>query len=149
MIDAGPVGRLVDLWRERIGRVASWAPIVSALSAPMYADRPLTARERTLIESVLQTMAIEVEHAIEEGRQNARMHAASLEPVAPAVDVVRLPVTGYPLEAMERDALLQALTLSRWNQQEAAELLSLTPRIVNYKMQRHGIQRAREKEQAA
>ena len=53
--------------------------------------------------------------------------------------VVRLPRTGYPLRLIERDALVQALSLTGWVQAAAAPLLGITPRVMNYKVQQHRI----------
>src|SRR4029079_12379852 len=48
--------------------------------------------------------------------------------------VVRIPVTGIPLEDVERHALIEALKMSNWVQKDAAELLSISPRVMNYKI---------------
>jgi transcriptional regulator with GAF, ATPase, and Fis domain len=54
----------------------------------------------------------------------ARDHAA----------IVRIPPTGIPLEDVERFALIEALKMSNWVQKDAAELLSISPRVMNYKI---------------
>jgi transcriptional regulator with GAF, ATPase, and Fis domain len=48
--------------------------------------------------------------------------------------VVKIPPTGIALEESERQALIEALTLSNWVQKDAAELLSISPRVMNYKI---------------
>ena len=48
--------------------------------------------------------------------------------------VVKIPPTGIPLEDIERYALIEALTMSNWVQKDAAELLSISPRVMNYKI---------------
>ena len=48
--------------------------------------------------------------------------------------VVKIPPTGVPLEEIERQAVVEALTMSNWVQKDAAELLSITPRVMNYKI---------------
>ncbi len=48
--------------------------------------------------------------------------------------VVRIPPTGVPLEEIERCALVEALKISNWVQKDAADLLSISPRVINYKI---------------
>ncbi len=48
--------------------------------------------------------------------------------------VVKLPPTGIALEEIERQALVEALKMSNWVQKDAAELLSISPRVINYKI---------------
>ena len=48
--------------------------------------------------------------------------------------VVKIPPTGSPLEDIERNALVEALKMSNWVQKDAAELLSISPRVMNYKI---------------
>src|SRR5438477_419694 len=48
--------------------------------------------------------------------------------------VVKIPPTGIPLEEIERQALIEALKMSNWVQKDAAELLSISPRVMNYKI---------------
>ncbi|MFZ5516338.1 MAG: sigma-54 interaction domain-containing protein [Candidatus Zhuqueibacterota bacterium] len=43
------------------------------------------------------------------------------------------------LEELEREAILQALEISHWVQKEAAKLLGVSPRSLNYKVKFHGI----------
>src|SRR5918996_386806 len=53
---------------------------------------------------------------------------------------VKLPPTGIPLEDIERLALVEALKMSNWVQKDAAELLSISPRVMNYKIKVLGIE---------
>jgi DNA-binding NtrC family response regulator len=48
--------------------------------------------------------------------------------------VVKIPPTGIPLEEVERITLIEALKMSNWIQKDAAELLSISPRVMNYKI---------------
>jgi DNA-binding NtrC family response regulator len=48
--------------------------------------------------------------------------------------VVKIPPAGIPLEDVERHALVEALKMSNWVQKDAAELLSISPRVMNYKI---------------
>ena len=43
------------------------------------------------------------------------------------------------LEELEREAILQALEISRWIQKDAAKLLGISPRSLNYKVKYHNI----------
>src|SRR5881392_1969568 len=54
--------------------------------------------------------------------------------------VVKIPPTGIPLEDIERHALIEALKMSNWVQKDAAELLSISPRVMNYKIKTLGIE---------
>ena len=53
---------------------------------------------------------------------------------------MRIPPTGIPLEEVERCALIEALKMSNWVQKDAAELLSISPRVMNYKIKTLGIE---------
>src|SRR5688500_17337806 len=53
--------------------------------------------------------------------------------------VVKIPPTGIPLEEVERIALIEALRMSNWVQKDAAELLAISPRVMNYKIKTLGI----------
>ena len=52
---------------------------------------------------------------------------------------VRIPPTGIPLEEIERQAVVEALKMSNWVQKDAAELLAISPRVMNYKIKTLGI----------
>jgi two-component system response regulator AtoC len=54
--------------------------------------------------------------------------------------VVKIPPTGVPLEDIERHAIVEALKMSNWVQKDAAELLSISPRVMNYKIKTLGIE---------
>ncbi len=50
--------------------------------------------------------------------------------------------TGLPtlkLEKLEKDAIVKALEVSKWIQKDAAKLLSISPRSLNYKIKYHNI----------
>jgi two-component system, NtrC family, response regulator AtoC len=65
------------------------------------------------------------------------------QPSGDASPVVKIPPTGIPLEEIERQALIEALKMSNWVQKDAAELLSISPRVMNYKIKTLGIDYAR------
>ena len=58
--------------------------------------------------------------------------------------LVKIPPSGVPLEEIERSALMEALKMSNWVQKDAAELLGISPRVMNYKIKtlRHRVSRA-------
>lgn len=51
-----------------------------------------------------------------------------------AREVVSLPPQGCPLEEIEREAVYQALEAAHWVQKDAAKLLGISPRVMNYKI---------------
>jgi DNA-binding NtrC family response regulator len=53
---------------------------------------------------------------------------------------VRVPPTGIALEEIERQALREALRMCNWIQKDAAELLHISPRVINYKIKTLGIE---------
>jgi DNA-binding NtrC family response regulator len=62
--------------------------------------------------------------------------------------VVRIPPTGIALEDIERHALVEALKMSNWVQKDAAELLSISPRVMNYKIKTLSIELPRGRRSA-
>jgi DNA-binding NtrC family response regulator len=56
-----------------------------------------------------------------------------------ASSIVKIPPTGIALEEIERLALVEALKMSNWVQKDAAELLAISPRVMNYKIKTLGI----------
>ena len=56
-----------------------------------------------------------------------------------SASVVRIPPTGIPLEEIERISIVEALKMSNWVQKDAAELLAISPRVMNYKIKTLGI----------
>ena len=54
--------------------------------------------------------------------------------------VVKIPPAGIALDDIERHALIEALKMSNWVQKDAAELLSISPRVMNYKIKTLGIE---------
>ncbi len=76
-------------------------------------------------------------------RRRSTCGSAKCRPRAAARDhaaVVKIPPTGIPLEDIERHALIEALKMSNWVQKDAAELLSISPRVMNYKIKTLGIE---------
>ena len=59
--------------------------------------------------------------------------------------IIKIPPTGIPLEDIERLALIEALKMSNWVQKDAAELLAISPRVMNYKIKVMGIELPRSR----
>ena len=71
------------------------------------------------------------------------LRLGELAPSTGAGDVqpaVRIPPTGIALEEIERQAVVEALRMSNWVQKDAAELLAISPRVMNYKIKTLGIE---------
>ena len=91
----------------------------------------------------------ELENAIEravlltEGPQLTSVDLAlgelSTQSSGDANPVVKIPPTGIALEEIERQAIIEALKMSNWVQKDAAELLAISPRVMNYKIKTLGI----------
>lgn len=62
-----------------------------------------------------------------------------------SASVVKIPPTGIALEEIERQSLLEALKMSNWVQKDAAELLAISPRVMNYKIKTLNIQLPRRR----
>jgi transcriptional regulator with GAF, ATPase, and Fis domain len=86
--------------------------------------------ERAMLLAEGRTIAGEDLRLGEAPTSSGRDHAA----------IVRIPPTGIPLEDIERNALVEALKMSNWVQKDAAELLSISPRVMNYKIKTLGIE---------
>jgi DNA-binding NtrC family response regulator len=63
-------------------------------------------------------------------------------PSADAEEGIHLPVNGMTLEAAEREIIRQALERCGWVQKDAARLLGVSGRVLNYKIKTHGITHA-------
>lgn len=57
----------------------------------------------------------------------------------PQGGVLRLPADGYPLEQLEREAVLEALTRCDWNQTAAARFLRIPRHTLIYRMEKYNI----------
>jgi DNA-binding NtrC family response regulator len=57
-----------------------------------------------------------------------------------ATSVVNIPPTGVALDEVERQALVASLKMCNWVQKDAADLLQISPRVINYKIKTLGIE---------
>ncbi len=96
----------------------------------------------------------ELENAIERAALLAEHGAVTADdlrlgdfqsPGARESSVVRIPPTGIALEDIERQALTEALKMANWVQKDAADLLSISPRVMNYKIKTLGIELPRRR----
>jgi DNA-binding NtrC family response regulator len=79
----------------------------------------------------------------------ARPDALRDGPAGPAPGwVPRIPPEGLSLETLERELILQALELAAGNKSRAARLLGLTRRTLYSRMERHGLRKPGEAEDA-
>ena len=53
--------------------------------------------------------------------------------------VIKIPPACIPLQEIEKQAVVEVLSMSNWVQKDAAELLSSSPRVMNYKIKTLGI----------
>ena len=59
-------------------------------------------------------------------------------------DLLDIPDGGVKLEEVERQLIFQALERTGWVQKNAAKLLGISPRVINYKIKKHEIQRFKD-----
>src|SRR5215204_3387204 len=62
-----------------------------------------------------------------------------------SASVVKIPPTGIALEDIERQAITEALKMANWVQKDAAELLQISPRVMNYKIKTLNIEMPRRR----
>lgn len=66
-------------------------------------------------------------------------------PPGGSMPAIRVPRSGIKWETIEREWIVWALRKSNWVQKNAASLLGLSPRVLNYKIKQLGIRHARWK----
>jgi len=60
----------------------------------------------------------------------------------PFQGVLNLPDTGYSLEALEKEAIQQALLRNGWNQTRAASFLQIPRHVLVYRMVKFGVRKS-------
>jgi two-component system NtrC family response regulator len=68
------------------------------------------------------------------------------ENAATGCGVLNLPPEGYPLEQLEREAVVEALQRSRWNQTAAARFLRIPRHTLIYRIEKYNISQEDRKE---
>jgi DNA-binding NtrC family response regulator len=88
----------------------------------------------------IRQLANNIERAVilEEGSIIQKKSLLLLEPVDPAHNQ-KVANPPQPLEAREKEIILKALQGSLWIQKDAAKLLGISPRTLNYKINKFGI----------
>jgi two-component system response regulator HydG len=56
---------------------------------------------------------------------------------------IKIPPTGIKLDDLERNTIIEALKMTNWVQKDAAELLGVSRRVLNYKVKIHNINHER------
>ncbi len=80
-----------------------------------------------------------------DGKEITPEHIALYEKRSSAAKgIIEFPEEGIKLEDVERMLIVQALERSGWVQKNAAKLLGISPRVINYKIRKHNIKGARE-----
>src|SRR5215208_4569686 len=85
------------------------------------------------LENAIERAALLAETAIITS-SDLRLGEAATGGARETVSAVKIPPTGIALDEIERQALVEALKMSNWVQKDAAELLSISPRVMNYKI---------------
>ena len=86
------------------------------------------------LENAIERAALLAEHAVVTADDLRLGDAAQGSGMGRESAVVRIPPTGIALEEVERQALTEALKMANWVQKDAADLLSISPRVMNYKI---------------
>ena len=105
---------------------------LDALKLLMRHNWPGNIRE--LENSIERAVLLAEGPQVERERSAARRARRPRRRRATAAPVVKIPPTGIALEEIERQALIEALKMSNWVQKDAAELLVISPRVMNYKI---------------
>jgi Nif-specific regulatory protein len=120
------ITRLAAELKKRIDGIAP-----EALKVLMRHNWPGNIRE---LENVVERAVLLAEsHSVGVGDLQIGEQAAQSSTGEPAA-AVKIPPTGIPLEQIERQAVVEALRMSNWVQKDAAELLAISPRVMNYKI---------------
>jgi Nif-specific regulatory protein len=90
------------------------------------------------LENAIERAALLCEHRLID-TDDLRIGGSATSEGETAGTVVKIPPQGIPLEEIERQAVVEALKMSNWVQKDAAELLSISPRVMNYKIKTLGI----------
>src|SRR5687767_15643291 len=96
------------------------------------------------LENAIERAALLAESAMIQS-DDLRLGDYSTSTSRESASVVKIPPTGIALEEIERQALLEALKMSNWVQKDAAELLQISPRVMNYKIKTLNIEMPRRR----
>jgi two-component system NtrC family response regulator len=126
----GLVSHFIEKYAQAYGKeLHGLAP--GTLNALLKHDWPGNIRE---LENAIERAALLAERAVVSADDLRLGDAAQGTSMSRESAVVRIPPTGIPLEDVERQALTEALKMANWVQKDAADLLSISPRVMNYKI---------------
>ena len=144
---AGDVPALVEFFLRRHGASPDQVTSEARRALERYAF-PGNVREleHTLERAMILAGAepIEPEHLSFARPESMGGVAAGAHPWVPEI-----PAEGLSLEVLERELILKALDMARGNKSQAARLLGLTRRTLYSRMERHGLRKPGEGEEAA
>lgn len=86
--------------------------------------------ERLLV--LCPTSVVEEKHLPPQVRLNSEIKSKG---------VLNLPLQGFPLDVLEKEAVMQALVMNDWNQTRAAEFLRIPRHVLKYRMEKYGLKR--------
>ena len=126
--------------RRRAEEERSTASSPDALKLLMRYNWPGNIRE---LENAIERAVLLTEGPLLTSTDLRLGELSTTQPSGDGSPVVKIPPTGIALEEIERQALIEALKMSNWVQKDAAELLAISPRVMNYKIKTLGIDYAR------
>jgi DNA-binding NtrC family response regulator len=66
-----------------------------------------------------------------------------LEPAAEGTPTLKIPPAGITLREMEKALLLETLKMCNWVQKDAAAMLGISKRVMNYKVKQYNLSHPR------
>jgi DNA-binding NtrC family response regulator len=73
------------------------------------------------------------------GIEDLTLNSNNTEPSSTESLGIKIPPTGIRLDDLERNTIIEALKMTNWVQKDAAELLGVSRRVLNYKVKIHNI----------
>jgi DNA-binding NtrC family response regulator len=134
------VGPLVDFFLKKyIRQISNQVTGVSPSVIKMLAEYDWPGNIRQL-QNVIERAVIMCD-----GTQIQPEHIALYEKRPPGGSgAFEIPEEGIKLEEVERMLIVQALERTGWVQKNAAKLLGISPRVINYKIRKHNIKGGKE-----
>ena len=119
------------------------APALSLSDAVMarLCAYPWPGNVRELENAVQRMIVLRRGESIEPSDLPEKLRSAEAEAARGGGSVLQLPDDGYPLEKLEREAVLQALERCRWNQSRAAAFLRIPRHVLLYRMEKYRIEK--------
>jgi DNA-binding NtrC family response regulator len=73
------------------------------------------------------------------GIEDLSLNSNNGDSTSPNLMAIKIPPCGIKLEDLEKNTIVEALKMSNWIQKDAAELLGVSRRVLNYKVKIHNI----------